>query len=77
MIHTSGSVGSDGKTIMWYFIICYTKKSCMMPSMDVRLNRRGAVTYFYKMIQREKKYHTEEKVRPFVPSRPVGYTVCT
>lgn len=56
MIRTVGKVGSDGKSIVWYFIICYTGKFIMMPKIESNLSRKGAVTFFQKMIEREKKY---------------------
>lgn len=56
MIRTVGKVGSDGKNILWFFIICYTGTSIMMPKIESNLSRKGAVTFFRKMIEREKKY---------------------
>lgn len=61
MIRTIGKVGSDGTTIVWYFIVCYTGKSIMMPKIESHLNRKGAVTFFRKMVEREKKYDVNRR----------------
>ena len=55
MIRVVGSTGSDGKTMVWFFVIRYTQHSY---TSRTRLNRKGAVTFFYNMTQREKAHGT-------------------
>ena len=57
MIRVVGSTGSDGKTIIWFFVIAYLGQTYVMTPMHKHMNRKGAVTFFYNMIQREKKAH--------------------
>lgn len=61
MIRTTGSVGSDGKKIVWFFVIGYWGNAYSMSPIGHRLNTKGAKTFFFRMMQREKTLYEEQE----------------
>lgn len=54
MIRVTGITGSNERVVTWYFIIGYDWRQNYRTTLN-RVNTKGAKTFFWQMIQREKK----------------------